>query len=100
MVLDNNALILGQYYRETQFRVIFEMVFPSVLQLWENLRTTPQKVNRMVLVVDDAEYLFRGFVDPIGNGQWFIFVKAPLAGINEEDFADFSRILVDLLSRK
>lgn len=100
VILDQNALILGQYYRESEYKMLFESVFPYVLQLWESFRNTRQNIKKMVFLVDEVEYLCQALTDPASNSEKYVFVKAPLAGINDDDFAEFSQILVDMLSRK
>src|SRR5271157_4625995 len=100
VVLDNNALILGQYYKQFEEKLNFESILPYVLQLWENFRTVQRKVEKMALKVDDVEYMFRSVTDPSQTEERYVFVKAPFGGINDDDFTEFGNILVDLLSRK
>ncbi len=100
VVLDNNALILGQYFTDVDQKQDFEDVTPYVLQLFENFRSIQKKNKKLAITLDEGEYMFHVVTDPLQSDERFIFVKAPLSGITESDIDDFGNILIDLLSKK
>ncbi len=100
VVLDNNALIIGQYFKDVEEKQNFEIVTPYVLQLFENFRAVMKKNQKMAIGLSQGEYMFHAVTDPLRSEERYIFVKAPLSGMNDSDIEDFGNVLIDLLGKK
>lgn len=100
VVLDNNALILGQYFKGVDEKQKFEIVTPYVLQLFENFRSIVKKNQKMSIGLSQGEYMFYAVTDTLRSEERYVFVKAPLSNVNDDDFNDFGNVLIDLLSKK
>ncbi len=100
VVMDNNALILGQWYLNDQEKEQFAEFTPNVLQLFANFRTVLKKNQKMGIILNQGEYLIRAVTDPLKSEERFIFLKAPLSGINDADIDEFGNVLIDLMRKK
>jgi len=100
VVLDNNALILGQFYKNAGEKMNFEAITPYVLQIFENFRTILKKNQKMAITLDEGEYMFHAVKDPLHTEERFVFIKTPLSRLNEDDIQEFGSLLSDLLSKK
>lgn len=100
VVMDSNALLLGQWYLNDAEKEQFATFTPNVLELFENFRAVQKKNQKMGLIVSDGEYMIRAVTDPGKSEERFIFMKAPLKGIIDADLDEFGNVLIDLMRRK
>lgn len=100
VVMDNNALILGQYYLNDTEKEQFAAFTPNVLELFENFRSVLKKNQKMGIIVNDGEYMIRAVNDPAKSEERYIFLKAPLKGINDADIDEFGNVLIDLMRKR
>ncbi len=100
VVLDNNALILGQYFTSMDEKDQFAILTPNVLQLFDSFRSIVKKTQKLVFTVNQGDYVFHTVTDPLRSEERYIFAKAPLSGVNDSDIEDFGNVLLDLLGKK
>ena len=103
VVLDHNALILGQYFQNEDEKANFEIITPNVIQLFDDFRKLFANNRKLVISVNDGEYLFRAISDPIQSEERYLFIKGSqksLTGINDADIDEFGNVLLDLLGKK
>src|SRR5271157_271373 len=97
VVLDENALILGQYFITPEEEASFAAIAPAVLQLFDNFRSIAKSTQKMTFNVNLGEYLLYAVTDSLQSVERYVFIKAPLEGLNDADIEEFGNVLIDLL---
>ncbi len=100
LVLDNNALILGQYFKTPEDREIFKATTPHFLTLHDGFVYQRVESSIMGVEIGGSYYLFSKLKEEGTDEPRYLLVKKAVNEFDNAEINSFSKIFFDLLQRK
>lgn len=97
LVLDNNSLILAQYYRTDEDREVFKNTTPYFLTLHDGFMERQSSAESMSLEIGGNYYLFTKVTTEESPDPRYLLIKKSVNEFNPREIQSFTKIFFDLL---